>query len=582
MIVAALLATASEVVIPLLVKAVIDGPIAHHQRGALIPLGAAAIALGAATAALNLIRRWIQGNAVAAMEKTIRDDLYEHLQRLEPEFHDGWQSGQLLSRATTDLSSIRKFAGFGIVFLITSVLQFAAVVVLLIRMNWWLGVLTGCMFIPVLVFCTKFERRYKVLSRRVQDQEGDLATLIEEAATGVRVLKALGRAPEASARHLAQAEKVRATQVAKARLLGGFWSVLDLIPNAAIAVIVVLGAVAVSHHALTLGGLVAFITLALQLVWPIEALGYIIASGEEAATAAQRVLEIFDTKPKINSPERAMVPRPNTATLSARDGDTRKPARVDSRIVRSGQRHAGYLRFEHVSFGYPGSSAPVLRDVDLRLARGETLVLTGATGSGKTTLLELVPRLADVTGGRILLGGTDVRDIPLPELRTAVGCAFEEATLFSASVRENVTFGAADATDEEIEAALTAAQARFAYDLPWGLDTRIGEQGMALSGGQRQRVALARAILAKPDVLILDDPLSALDVHTEERVTRALGEVLAGTTALVVAHRPSTVALADRVALLADGVIAAVGGHRELMATVPAYAALMSMEEVGT
>jgi ATP-binding cassette, subfamily B, bacterial len=207
-------------------------------------------------------------------------------------------------------------------------------------------------------------------------------------------------------------------------------------------------------------------------------------------------------------------------------------------------------------------------------------VLTGATGSGKTTLLELVARLADPTGGRILLAGTDIRDIPLPELRTAVGCAFEEATLFSASVRENVTFGVSGATEEEIEAALTAAQARFAYDLPWGLDTRIGEQGMALSGGQRQRVALARAIIARPDVLILDDPLSALDVHTEERVTRALSEVLAGTTALVVAHRPSTVALADRVALLENGVIAAAGSHHDLMTTVPSYAALMSMEEV--
>jgi ATP-binding cassette subfamily B protein len=223
----------------------------------------------------------------------------------------------------------------------------------------------------------------------------------------------------------------------------------------------------------------------------------------------------------------------------------------------------------------------VLRDVDLDLARGETLVLAGATGSGKTTLLHLVPRLADVTSGRVLLGGTDVRDIPLASLRAAVGCAFEEATLFSASVRENVMFGAPDASEAEIEVALTAAQARFAYDLPWGLDTRIGEQGMALSGGQRQRVALARAILARPEVLILDDPLSALDVHTEERVTRALGEVLAGTTALVVAHRPSTVALADRVALLAGGVIAATGSHRELMAAQPAYAALMSMEPAG-
>jgi ATP-binding cassette subfamily B protein len=565
MIIAALVAASAEIVIPLIVKAAIDGPIAHHQRDALIPLGAAAIALGAAIAAVNLLRRWIQGNSVADMEKLIRNDLYEHLQVLEPEFHDGWQSGQLLSRATTDLSSIRRFAGFGTVFLITSVFTFAVVVVILIRMNWWLGIITGCMFIPVLLFCTKFEREYKILSRRYQDQEGDLATLVEEAATGVRVLKALGRAPQASARHLAQAREVRDTQVAKAGLLGTFWSVLDLIPNAAIAIIVVLGAIAVSHHSLTLGGLVAFITLALQLVWPIEALGYIIASGEEAATAAQRVLEIFDTKPRITSPS----PRANMVYTQG-----------TGTIARDGKWHAGYLRFEHVAFRYPGDDEPVLRDVDLRLARGETLVLTGATGSGKTTLLELVPRLADPTGGRILLAGTDIRDIPLPELRTAVGCAFEEATLFSASVRENVMFGVSGASEEEIEAALTAAQARFAYDLPWGLDTRIGEQGMALSGGQRQRVALARAIIARPDVLILDDPLSALDVHTEERVTRALSEILAETTALVVAHRPSTVALADRVALLEDGVIAAAGSHHDLMTTVPSYAALMSMEEV--
>jgi ATP-binding cassette, subfamily B, bacterial len=553
---AAICAEGAEIAIPLLTKAVIDGAIAHHERALLIPLGLAAIGLGAGAAVLNLIRRWVTGNAVAGMEKTIRDDLYAHLQRLDPAFHDEWQSGQLLSRATTDLSSIRRFAGFGIVFLFISIMTFAAVTALLIRLNWWLGLITGCMFLPVLVFCTRFERRYKVLSRRVQDQEGDLTTVIEEAATGVRVLKALGRGPEAAEGHLTQATEVYRTQVAKARLLGGFWSVLDLIPNAAIALIVVLGTVAVSHHTLTLGGLVAFITLALQLVWPIEALGYVLASGEEAATAAQRVLEIFDTPPEIkdetHSSERKLVPA------------------------------QAHLRFEHVAFTYPGSREPVLRDVDLALARGETLVLTGATGSGKTTLLQLVPRLADVTGGRVLLGGTDVREIPLAALRAAVGCAFEEATLFSASVRENVTFGAADASDEDVEAALTAAQARFAYDLPWGLDTRIGEQGMALSGGQRQRVALARAILARPEVLILDDPLSALDVHTEERVTRALGQLLAGVTALVVAHRPSTVALADRVALIEDGVIAATGGHSELMATQPAYAALMSMEEIHT
>jgi ATP-binding cassette subfamily B protein len=569
---AAILSTGTEIVIPLIAKVVIDGAIAHHERGLLLPLGLLAVGLGAAGAALSLIRRWGVGNAVAGMEQSIRDDLYRHLQRLDPAFHDEWQSGQLLSRATTDLSSIRRFAGFGLVFIFISIMTFAAVTGLLISLNWWLGLITAVLFAPVLVFCTRFERRYKILARRSQDQDGDLTTLVEEASTGVRVLKSLGRSPEASRAHLAQAAELGRTRIEMAVVDGTFWSTLNLVPNAAIAISVVLGAFAISHHSLSIGGLVAFITLALQLVWPVEALGYILASGEEAATAAQRVLEIFDAEPTIgdeSAPARPAAARPATASTAA-----------IARVQRGTQVEPGSVRYEHVRFSYPGATGPVLRDVNLHVAPGETLVLTGATGAGKTTLLQLVPRLADATGGRVLVGGTDVRDIPLAELRAAVGCAFEEATLFSASLLENVTFGAASASEDEVEAALTAAQARFAYDLPWGLETRIGEQGMALSGGQRQRVALARAILARPQVLILDDPLSALDVHTEERVTRALREILSGVTAIVVAHRPSTVALADRVALLDDGVIAATGSHRELMANEPVYANLMTMEEV--
>jgi ATP-binding cassette, subfamily B, bacterial len=569
---AAIVSTGTEIVIPLIAKEVIDGAIAHHERALLLPLGLLAVGLGAAGAALSLIRRWGVGNAVAGIEQSIRDDLYQHLQRLDPAFHDEWQSGQLLSRATTDLSSIRRFAGFGLVFIFISIMTFAAVTGLLISLNWWLGLVTAVLFAPVLAFCTRFERRYKVLARRSQDQDGDLTTLVEEASTGVRVLKSLGRGPEASQAHLNQAAELGKTRIEMAVVDGIFWSTLNLVPNAAIAISVVLGAFAISHHALSIGGLVAFITLALQLVWPVEALGYILASGEEAATAAQRVLEIFDTAPTIGDDVSAPG-RPAARAVTA-------SAAATARDQRATQVEPGSVRYEGVRFSYPGATGPVLRDVNLQVAPGETLVLAGATGAGKTTLLQLVPRLADVTGGRVLVSGTDVRDIPLAELRSAVGCAFEEATLFSASVLENVTFGAASATDDEVEAALTAAQARFAYDLPWGLDTRIGEQGMALSGGQRQRVALARAILARPQVLILDDPLSALDVHTEERVTRALGQILTGVTAIVVAHRPSTVALADRVALLDGGVIAATGSHRDLMANEPIYANLMTMEEV--
>ncbi|HXZ73690.1 MAG TPA: ABC transporter ATP-binding protein, partial [Streptosporangiaceae bacterium] len=544
MLAAACASVGAEIVIPLLTKSIIDGAITHGSRELLLLLGLAATALGAAEAVLNLFRRWVQARAVTGMEMAMRDDLYAHLQRLDAGFHDQWQSGQLLSRATTDLSAIRRFAGFGIVFFITNLITFVTVSVLLIHLNWWLGLLTTCVFLPVAAACTWFERGYGVLSRRSQDQQGDLATYVEEAAAGIRVLKALGRRDEAASQHSAQARVVYQTQVSKARLRGSFWAFLDLIPNVVIGLLLLFGAIATSRHELTLGGLVAFITLTLLLVWPIEAMGYILASGQEAATAAQRIYEISGTEPAITGP----------AVHAA-------PAAPAAAVTGSGERAPARLSFERVEFRYPGAHRPVLRGVSLELEPGQTLALTGATGAGKTTLLQLVPRLADPASGRITHDGTDIRAMPLGTLRARVGCAFEEATLFSASVRENVSLGAPGATDGEIEQALTAAQAGFVHDLPWGLDTRIGEQGMTLSGGQRQRIALARAILARPSVLVLDDPLSALDVHTEEKVSRALRQVLAGTTALVVAHRPSTVALADKVALLADGVIVALGTH---------------------
>ena len=591
MIFAAVLAVSAETMIPLLTKSVIDGAIAHRNGHELLPLGLAAIALGTLQAGLNFYRRWSLAGAVAGMEKTIRDDVYHHLQRLDPAFHDSWQSGQLLSRATNDLSTIRRFAGFGIVFFITNTWTFLLIIALLIHMNWWLGLLTGCLFLPVTALCLRFEKKYRVLSRSYQDQTGDLATYVEEAASGIRVLKSLGRRGEAATRHLGLSRLVYRSQVDKARLRGTFWAGLDMVPNAAIGLLLLLGALAVSRHELTLGGLVAFVTLTLLLIWPIEAMGFIIATGQEAATAAQRIYELFDTMPEIVDPDVPADPQPSVRQQSARQPGAGQheadrtaaaagpavPAQAPAGRIRP-EAGSGHLVFDRVGFSYPAAPAPVLRGVTLDLEPGETVALVGATGSGKSTLLYLVPRLADVTGGRITLDDTDIRDLPLAELRTRVACAFEDPTLFSASVRENVSFGVQDATEEDVLAALAAAQADFVADLPWGLDTRIGEQGMALSGGQRQRVALARAILARPEVLLLDDPLSALDVHTEAKVTAALADVMAHSTALVVAHRPSTVLLADRVALLADGVIAALGTHHELLNTQPRYRELMSAD----
>ena len=291
----------------------------------------------------------------------------------------------------------------------------------------------------------------------------------------------------------------------------------------------------------------------LMLVWPIDSLGWILANGQEAMTSADRIYEVFDTVPSI-------VDLPGAVAVAS----TR-----------------GLLRFEHVGFTYAGATQPVLRDINLELTPGETLAIVGVTGSGKTTLTSLVPRLYDVTAGRITLDGRDIRDLQLTSLRSLVSTAFEDATLFSSSVRDNLTLGNPDASDHDVAEALDIAQATFVHDLPWGMNTRIGEQGLSLSGGQRQRLALARAVLGRPRVLVLDDPLSSLDVHTESLVEQALRRVLDTTTALLVVHRPSTVALADRVALLERGTITAVGTHSELMASTPSYRAVLSQHAEG-
>ncbi len=559
MILTALVGVATAVMVPLVIRQVIDGPLADGDRAGLAPLVWLALVLGVAEAGLSFWRRWVQSTMALNMERDVRDALYAHLQSLPPSFHDRWHSGQLLSRMTSDLSAIRRFVSFGLVFLVVNVGWFMAICSLLVHLDTTLGLIVSASLVPVALACVRFGRQFSTVSRRVQDEQGDLATSVEEAATGVRVIKAFGRRRLVADRYLRDAVRVRAVRLDLVRLRADVIAVLDAIPNATLALILLLGAGAVGTGRLTIGALVAFVTLALQLVWPIEALGFILASAQEAATAAQRLYEVFDTEPEIRSPAEGHA------------------AAVVAEHVPS----QGNVRFEAVSFSYGEATRPVLQDVHLEIAAGETLALVGASGSGKTTLAMLLPRLVDATSGRILIDGHDVRHLPLPRLRTTVATAFEEPILFSASVRENVTLGRPGATEAELEEALALAQAQFAYDLPWGLDTRVGEQGMSLSGGQRQRLALARAVLGRPSVLVLDDPLSALDVETEALVEEALRRVLATTTALLVVHRPSTVALADRVALLHDGRVDAVGTHRELLESHPVYADLMG-EHAGT
>ncbi len=549
--VAALLATLTQLVVPLVTQALVDGPIADGDRAGLVPLLGLALAFGVAEAMLFFLRRWAMNSSSLQIERDLRDSLYQRLQRLPVAFHDRWSSGQLLSRATTDIATVRRFVGFGAVFLVVNLITCVVVGGLLIAAWWPLGVAVLVTTAPLVVVGMRLEKRYNTESRAVQDEQGEIATDVEEAVQGIRVVKALGRGGLVFDRYDTTAVRLHGLQLQKVRTLAKLWVVFEFHPQITLALVLVGGALGVSTGALTVGGLVGFVALFTVLLWPILSLGWLLAQAQETASACDRIGELLD------------------APLTVADA----PGVTDQRIGRPAR-----LRFEDVVFTHPEAGAPVLRGVDLDIAPGETVALVGATGSGKTTVTSLVGRLQDVTSGRVTLDGHDVRDLPLVQLRTVVATAFEDATLFSMSVRENLTLGRPEATEADVAEALTVAQAGFVHDLPWGLDTRIGEQGLSLSGGQRQRLALARAVLGRPSVLVLDDPLSALDVHTEALVEQALREVLAKTTALVVAHRASTVLLADRVALLQDGRITAVGRHTDLLAEVPAYRALLASD----
>jgi ATP-binding cassette, subfamily B, bacterial len=554
MLVVSVVSLAATVAIPLMTKAVIDGPVRHQDPHGLWVLGSAAVAVGVTEAVLWFIRRWMVARATMGVEADIRKDLYGRLQILPMSFHSRWQSGQLLSRVMNDLSTIRRFLSFGLVFLILNTLQIIVVTSILLAMYWPLGVVVLVSIVPITLTVLHFEREYSRLSRLAQDQTGHVATHVEEAALGMRVVKAFGREDYVFDRFDEQATHLYDTQFARVSVSAKFWTVLEVIPNLTLIVVLGFGAYAAGHGHVTMGTLVAFITMMLSLVWPIASLGFLLSMTQESFTAANRIAEIFD------------------APVDITDGPVSQPPL------------GGRLELRDVGFRFPDAEDWALRHVDAVVEPGQTLALAGATGSGKSALAALFSRLYDVTEGQILIDGRDIRELSLPALRQTVATAFEDPTLFSMSVSENLRLGRGDATDEQMAQAIEIAAAQFVYDLPFGLDTRIGEQGMSLSGGQRQRLSLARAILAAPKILVLDDTLSALDVHTEAVVTEALGRVLRGVTGIIVAHRASTVLLADQVALLhkvgsAGATITHIGSHSELLAQVPQYRYLLAADD---
>ena len=558
--VAALLASLVALSIPQVLRWLVDGPLATGDASQVWPAALLVVGLGAAEAIFISLRRWFVLTPGTHVEAKMRNGLYAQLQDLPVGFHDRWPSGQLLSRAVSDLNLIRRWISFGLVLIVVNVITIVVGFGILIVWNWLLGLIFLVCSIPVWIYGFIFEGKYSTIARRSQDQAGDLATAVEESVHGIRVLKAFGRGKHALKNFETQAEQLRGTEIEKAKAIAGIWLWLLLVPDIAFGLCLVVGVWLAAQGQLTVGELVAFFATATVLRFPVESIGFLLSMTFDTRTAADRFFDVMDTVNSITDPE-------NPKTIAEPRGE---------------------LVFDNVHFRYqdsPERFPDLLDGIDLTIEPGETMALVGLTGSGKSTLTALTTRLYDVTGGSIRIDGVDVRDLTRYDLRRYLAMAFEDATLFSASVRENVLLGRDDLdvhsaeADAQLTEALEIAQAGFVYDLPDGTETKVGEEGLSLSGGQRQRLALARAVAAKPSVLVLDDPLSALDVDTEALVEAALRRVLAATTALVVAHRPSTVMLADRVALLEGGRITAVGTHHDLLMTSEHYRFVISSLE---
>jgi ATP-binding cassette subfamily B protein len=531
---------------PQVLQHIVNGPLSDGGTAGLW-LGVGAVALlGVLEPALLLLRRFWVTAPGTRLEAKLRVMLFRRLVDLPPEFHDQWSGGQLLTRSISDIRRFRRWLSFGSSLIGTNMLSIGVGLVLMFVTQWQLALVFLAMAVPAFFISLRSRRRYRDLARRSQDQSGDLSTTIEESVHGIRILKAFGRELEALEEFGEQAEELKTTELRKARERAFVSLLMAMVPDAALAVILVGGSFLIAAGSLTVGGLLAFFATAAVIAGPLERLSEQFTMSMEAKTSIDRFLQVLEARNNLEDP---VDPQPLAAG----------PGRVVLRDVVV--RHAGAET----------SEPPVLRGVDLEVLPGETLALIGVTGSGKSTLVELIPRFADVDHGSVELDGVDVRRMARAELRTAVSIAFENPILFSATVRENVALGRPDATEAELRQALEVASADFVDALPEGLDTVIGEEGLSLSGGQRQRLSLARAVAARPRVLILDDPLSALDVLTEAKVTKRLRTHLAGTTTIVVAHRPSTVALADRVALLDEGRIAAVGRHAELLGRSALY-----------
>ena len=542
-------AMGATVLIPWLTGRAIDA-VRHHGRGALLGWALAICAAGLLRLVLSVLRRLVAGRVSLGVELDLRNRLYGQLQRLELAFFDRQQTGQLMSRATVDLQGVRFFLGYGLIFIAQSLLTIVLAGFAMFLINPLLAFLSLIPVPFVVLLASSFGRRSRPALQEVQQQIAELTAEVEENISGVRVVKAFAREPWQLDRFRASTERLFAQTVFANRIQARFGPAISFLPNLGLAVILLVGGRQVIDGTLTLGQFTAFYAYLLMLISPMRTLGYMLGAAQRATASGARIFQILDREP-------AMAVVPDAPELPHGPG----------RIV---LRDAGLV--------FEGATRAALDGVDLEIEGGRTVALVGGMGSGKTALVSLLPRLYDVTSGSVSIDGADVRDVDLVSLRRSIALVNDDPFLFSASVHENIAYARADASRAEVEAAARAAQAHeFIAELPDGYDTRVGERGLTLSGGQRQRLAIARAILANPRILILDDATSSVDASTEASIKTGLGELMVSRTTIIVAHRLSTIALADEVVVLEDGRVTARGDHAELLEVSPVYREIVEL-----
>ena len=522
---------------------VIDRALIPHDRQKLWVFVGAIVALGVARAVLMAARRLISGRQALAVEMDMRQGLYSHLVRLSFGFYDRHQTGQLMSRATVDLQGVRFFLGYGLIFFFQNALTVLSVTAVLLVFDWKLALIALAVTPLLVVLAYRYSHIAHPTLREVQQKLADVATVAEENIVGVHVVKSFAQEPQESAKFHARSEDVFRQTLRANRQRALYVPFISWVPLLAQGAVLLVGARMVTNGQLTVGAFVAFNLYLGMLVMPLRSLGMWIGQSQRATASGERIFQIMDEPEDIAE-------RPGAAELPP---------------------GGGHLRFEDVVFEYL-EGRPVLDGVTLDVPAGRTIALIGQTGSGKTTLTSLVPRFYDVTSGRVTVDGADVRDVTLTSLRRSIGVISQDPFLFSATVRENITFGAPDLDDAEVERIARLAQAHeFVAELPEGYETVIVERGITLSGGQRQRLAIARALAVDPRILILDDATASVDATTEARIRTGLREAMQNRTTLIIAHRLSTIALADEIVVLDEGRIAARGTHDELLETTPVY-----------